>query len=206
MAISGLLVGAAALAAAQQGGQPAGKPYPALEILDAFSLACTDIGDIAKAGARVRAAGWEPIAADDKSQIAKIVDHYRQKVDAVGDFKPLEGSEYRKTVAGRELSLTLSGVEIPHLARTNFCRVYDFGAVAPVPLKMLARWAGREPDESEIQKDGFTKHVWETGLRPGTERMTGGMIFSFISPAVREQRDMLFSGLVFQAQESEVLE
>lgn len=204
--ISALTIGFFALAAAQQGAQPAGSPYPVREVLDAFSSACADIGDMAKARSRVLAAGWAPIPADDKSQLAQIVSTYKRRVDAEGDLKPLDGGEYRKTVAGRELSLALSGVEYPLLARTSFCRLYDFGANAPVPVKMLERWAGRKPGESELQEDGFTKYEWETGLRPGTANVRTGMIISFVPPAAREQRNMLFSGLVFQAQESEVLE
>lgn len=195
MLASGLLIGLFALAAARDEAPPAENPYPAREVLAAFATACSGIENLAVAKASVIAAGWQAIPADDKGALRQLVDYGKAKLaESDAEAKLLDGGEYRLTVAGRELSLALSGVDLGDL-QSHGCRVYDFAAPAPISAEDLEGWAARKPGSSTDPMPGFTKNVWNPGLKPGHMEME----VSYAAPGALAAIGIPLAGLVLTA-------
>ena len=200
MAASGLLIGLFALAALQDA-PPAENPYPAREVLAAFATACSGIENMAVAKASIVAAGWQPIPADDKGALRQLVDYGKARlVESDPEAKLLAGGEYRMAVAGRELSLALSGVDLETI-RSQGCRVYDFAATAPISAENLEDWAVRKPGSSTEPAPGIIKHVWNPGLKPGHMEME----VSYAAPGALAGTGIPLTGLVFTATAMEFL-
>jgi hypothetical protein len=195
MLASGLLIGLFALAAAQDEAPPAENPYPAREVLAAFATACSGVENLAVAKASVVAAGWQAIPADDKGALRQLVDYGKAKLaESDAEAKLLDGGEYRMTVAGRELALALSGVDLGDL-QSHGCRVYDFTAPAPISADELESWAVRKPGSSTDPMPGLTKHIWNPGLKPGHMEME----VSYAAPGALAATGIPLTGLVLTA-------
>lgn len=195
MAASGLLIGMFGLVAAQTDAPPAEAPYPAREVLAAFATACSGIEDLDVAKASALAAGWQPLAEGDQGPLAQLVAFGKtQTAKSNGEARLLDGREYRKTVAGRELGLALSGVDL-ETVRSQGCRVYDFAATAPIPPRDLEEWAVRKPNSSQTPGEGIIKHLWNPGLKPGHMEME----VSFVPKGALAAANIPLSGLVFVA-------
>ncbi len=200
MAASGLLIGLFALAAMQDT-PPAENPYPAREVLSAFATACSGIESMAVAKASVLAAGWQPVPADDTGALMALVAFGKAKLaESDPDMKLIEGGEYRMTVAGRELGVVLSGVDLEKI-RSQGCRVYDFTAVSAISPEDLEGWAARKPNDTQTPQGGIIKHVWNPGLKPGHMEME----ISFVSQGALAAANIPLSGLVFTATAMEFL-
>lgn len=193
-----------ALLATQVGDSPA-EPvvpaYPAREVLEAFATACSGIENMAVAKASVLAAGWQPLPADDKGQLMQLVAYGKKALaESDPDMKMLEGGEYRMTVAGRELGVALSGVDLETI-RSQGCRMYDFSATAAISAEDLAGWAVRKPNNTQTPEGGLIKHVWNPGLKPGHMEME----ISFVPQGALAAANIPLSGLVFTATAMEFL-
>lgn len=200
MSASGLLIGLFALAAVQDT-PPAEAPYPAREVLEAFATACSGIENMPVARASVLAAGWQPIPADDTGPLMRLVAYGKKMLaESEPDMKLIEGGEYRMTVAGRELGLALSGVDLETIRSTG-CRVYDFAATAEIPPQELEDWAVRKPNVSQKPAEGLVKQVWNPGLKPGHMEME----VSFAAPGALKTLDIPLSGIIFTATAMEFL-
>jgi hypothetical protein len=200
MVASGLLIGLFALAAVQDA-PPAENPYPAREVLAAFATACSGIESIEVAKASALAAGWQPVPADDTGALMKLVAFGKAKLaESDPDLKLIEGGEYRKTVAGRDLSLALSGVDMETI-RSLGCRVYDFTATATISPSELEDWAVRKPTDTQTPQGGVIKHIWNPGLKPGHMEME----ISFVPQGALAAANIPLSGLVFTATAMEFL-
>lgn len=191
-----------ALAAMQAADAPAEAPaYPAREVLEAFATACSGIENMAVAKASVQAAGWETVPADDPGQLRTLVTYGAKKLAEYDpEAKLTDGGEYRKTVAGRELGLALSGAQIDTI-RSYGCRVYDFTAPAAIPVEELESWAVRKPNDTQTPSPGLVKHVWNPGLKPGHMEME----ISFVTKGALGTSDIPLSGLVLVATAMEFL-
>ena len=201
MMASGLLIGMIGLAAAQADAPPAQAPYPAREVLSAFATACSGIENMDVARASVIAAGWQPVPADDPGQLMQLVALGKARLaQSDSGLKLAQGGEYRITVAGRELSLALSGVDLETI-RSYGCRVYDFDAPAAIAEQDLEHWAARKPNDTQTPGDGLIKHVWNPGLKPGHMEME----ISFVPKGSLAAADIPLSGLVFVAKAMEFL-
>lgn len=199
---SGLLIGMIGLAAAQADAPPAETPYPAQKVLAAFATACSGIENMATAKASVMAAGWQPVPADDPGQLMQLVAWGKAKLaESDPDMKLAQGGEYRMTVAGRELSLALSGVDLETI-RSNGCRVYDFAAPAPISPGELEDWAVRKPNNTQTPGEGMVKHIWNPGLKPGHMEME----ISYVPKGALAAANIPLSGLVFVATAMEFLQ
>lgn len=200
MASSGLLIGLFALAAVQDA-PPAENPYPAREVLSAFATACSGIENMAVAKASVLAAGWQPVPADDTGALMKLVAFGKAKLaESDPDMNLIEGGEYRKTVAGRELGVILSGVDLETI-RSHGCRVYDFAATAAIAAEDLEGWAVRKPNDTQRPDGGLIKYIWNPGLKPGHMEME----VSFVPQGALGSANIPLSGLVFTATAMEFL-
>lgn len=191
-----------ALAALQAEPPPAEPPpYPAREVLEAFATACSGIENMAVAQASVIAAGWQPIPPEDKGELMQLVAYGKAMLaKSDPDMKLIEGGEYRKTVAGRDLGLALSGVDLETI-RSQGCRVYDFAATAPISPEDLESWAVRKPNDTQTPAEGLVKQVWNPGLKPGHMEME----VSFAAPGALKTLDIPLSGLIFTATAMEFL-
>jgi hypothetical protein len=195
------LLALAALQAAEATEQPDAPAYPAREVLSAFATACSGIEDMAVAKASVLAAGWQPVAADDTGALMTLVAFGKAKLaESDPDMKLIEGGEYRKTVAGRELGVVLSGVDLEKI-RSQGCRVYDFTATAAISPEDLEGWAVRKPNDTQTLDGGMIKHVFNPGLKPGHMEME----ISFVPQGALAAAKIPLSGLVFTATAMEFL-
>lgn len=195
------LVALAALQAAEAPELPEAPAYPAREVLAAFATACSGIENMAVAKATVLAAGWQPVPADDTGPLMKLVAFGKAKLaESDPDMKLIEGGEYRMTVAGRELGVILSGVDLETL-HSYGCRVYDFTATAAISAEDLEGWAVRKPNDTQMPEGGLIKHVWNPGLKPGHMEME----ISFVPQGALAAANIPLSGLVFTATAMEFL-
>jgi hypothetical protein len=138
---------------------------PEREMLDAFKAACARTGnDIAATKADAAASGWTEMAEEAEPRIARLVKLGRDAAEADGK---VEGAHYRRTLAGRDIFLIVSRYE----DRTGFwgagCRLYDFGATAPLDGPGLEAWMGKPPTAVQVPAPGLTKRLWEPGWRDG---------------------------------------
>jgi hypothetical protein len=119
------------------------------------------------------------------------------------EIKLLPGIVARRTVAGRDLFLVGSGIELGKL-HSYGCRVYDFAATEALTAEALKRWAVRKPNDAQAQA-GAVRNVWNPGLKPGHMEME----VSFVAQDAPIRREPLFSalsGLAMTATAMELIE
>jgi len=121
----------------------------------------------------------------------------RQGRDALAAEDPaaelVEGSEFRKVVAGRTLYLAISGVRSEGMTARG-CRVFDFTAPSAPTAEELERWAVRPPIATP-GPEGASKFTWNPGLKPGHMEME----IIFVPPGSRPLPGFDVSGLALIA-------
>ena len=142
----------------------ASQPYPATEVLDAFRTACANTRKFEKLEKQLPKKGWEALPAGGEPRIAQLVSKGRA---ALEDGERLDGHEYRKSVAGRQLYLVTSRVTDESGIWASGCRLYDFDAGAPIADATLVKWMTREPTHKEELPNGGVIRKWEPGWRSG---------------------------------------
>jgi len=162
------MLGLAALLLAAQAAPDAG--YPLEAVLDAFATACSGAENTDVNMASATAAGWERLAADADTPVTRLSRQGREAL-AVQDpeAEMLEGGEFRRSVAGRTLYLSVSAVRIGEMTARG-CRVFDFAAPRAPAAEELERWAVRPPVVGAAPA-GAAKFTWNPGLKPGHMEM-----------------------------------
>ena len=142
----------------------ASQPYPALEVLGAFRAACENPRRFERLEKQLPKKGWERLPHNAESRITLLVSKGKA---AVEDGEQLQGHEYAKQVAGRQLYLVTSRLTDKSGIWASGCRLYDFDAGAPIADAVLAKWMTRKPSHKEELPNGGTIRKWEPGWRSG---------------------------------------
>jgi len=159
MSPAGIVVAALAGAAPQ----PA---YPAEAVYAAFTDACADVADLDKASATLPGKGWEAFEPAPDSETGQLLARGRRMTQEMMPgtrLRPM--AAFRRTVAGEDLELVLSGVE-QGKSWTNGCRVYDYRETRTISLDFMEKKLGRKPAEQVARPGILEKAVWEPGYRP----------------------------------------
>ena len=152
------------IAAALQATPAAGSGYPAAEVYAAFAQGCAEVGDLAKARTALTAAGWQAYEPAPGSPADKLVKLGTDALRGNAGIKVRPGATFRRTVAGEQLDLILSGIESDG-AWINGCRVYDFGETRELPIALVTQRLGREPTVATTHAGLLNKAEWNPGLR-----------------------------------------
>lgn len=142
----------------------ASQPYPATEVLDAFRTACAQTRKFDRFEKQLPKKGWQPLPESAEPRIAQLVSKGKAALD---DGERLDGHEYRKIVAGRQLYLVTSRVTDKSGIWASGCRLYDFEAGAPIADAKLVEWMKREPTHKQDLPNGGVIRKWEPGWRSG---------------------------------------
>lgn len=145
--------------------------YPAAEVLSAVRAACGRLTSLPDAHAHVRAVGWTRIEDASATPIGPLmsfaIEQGSKIVAAGGGSMQVDKGVYRRTVAGEELWLALSGVTIGGRV-VHGCRVYDVGETRRISARDAADWLGREPDEA-VDRPELMRAEWEPGVNAGQD-------------------------------------
>ena len=171
-----------------------GADYPLRDVLTAFATACSGAEDGAVNVASATAAGWERLPADAETPISRLLRQGREALAAEDpSARMVEGSAFRKVVAGRTLYLAVSGVRSEGMTSRG-CRVFDFAAPRAPTAEELEQWAVRTPVVSS-GPEGSRKFTWNPGLKPGHMEME----IIFVRPGSRPLPGFDVSGLALIA-------
>lgn len=190
------MLSAAALLAVAAPAAAETPEYPAREVLAAFATACSTVEEMDVARAAVAAAGWEQIPEDDSTPVGRLVLLGKSMTADMADdgTKLLSGSSYRKTVAGRQLYLALSGATLDDITSQG-CLMYDFDATDAIPRQELEDWAVRTPNDGQSPGEGIEVSTWNPGLKPGHMEME----IAFFPKDSPTAKAMGISGMSFSA-------
>lgn len=179
-------------------------PYPAREVLAAFATACSGAEDAAVNLVSATAAGWERLPADADTPVSRLVHAGQVAMDerarAEGNAVPeaISGVEFRRTVAGRVLFLSVSGIRADgYVARG--CRLFDFAAPRAISSDELYDWSARDASRSSGEPGGFRRVVYSPGLKPGHMEME----VYYIPPGTKLPMGIEFSGISLVATATE---
>jgi len=139
-------------------------------VLDAFRTACSDLGSLDAAEAKVTGSGWSRAADPDATPVGELL-RFGLEAGAkmVKDQGKVNGKPavYSREVAGEKLYLILSAVELGETSVTG-CRAYDPDETRKIEVVDAERWMGRAPDQT-IDRPELTRFTWEPGLLPGQD-------------------------------------
>lgn len=156
------------LALALLAATPAAAPpaYPAKQVVAAFAQACRETPDFARARTALLAAGWEAYTPAPDSIMGKLLAKGRAAIASDPDGATMiDGGTFRRTVAGEQLELTLSGVKMGDIVSLG-CRVFDFGEARAIPVAAVTALVGRAPGQT-IATPQLSKSLWEPGYAEG---------------------------------------
>ena len=170
--------------------------YPAVAVLDAARKACAGIATIKGAKAQLAKAGWTKVADPSTSPVGPILsygimagEHFIGDRGSVGFEMPV----YRKIVAGEELWLILSDVNMDGVA-VHGCRIYDPGEERRIEPAAATRWMGRVPSKVE-NRPVLTRVLWEPGAGAGQDSFE-----LFHIPAASPARELVkITGIAIKA-------
>ena len=133
-------------------------------VLDAFRAACERVDDLEGMRADAVRGGWTPIEDADDERIARI---NRMGRESAADMARVEIASYRAELDGREHFLILSRFEDSNGLWGHGCRLYQFGAAAPIDADLLNRWMTRPPTGADDLPGYGSQRLWEPGWRMG---------------------------------------
>jgi hypothetical protein len=159
------LLSGAALARGQ-----AESAYPARAVLDAFRIACADLGTLDATRDAAVAAGWQRVADPATTPLGGLVamseklgGSYAAKTG--GSLDPM--TVYVRELAGERLYVVLSGVTSE--GRTvNACRLYDVDEKRSIAPATVSAWLGAQPVQSVDRKE-IARATWQPGLSPAQD-------------------------------------
>jgi len=154
------------VAAAQGAAAPAPEVYPAEAVYAAFKEACADVGDLGRARTTLAKAGWQSYEPKADSPAGRLVKLGTDAMNGRKGAKLRRGSAWRRTVAGEQLDLLLSGVEIDG-SWVNGCRMYDFAEARELPASVVKDGIGREPTRIVDRPGALRRTEWSPGYAPG---------------------------------------
>jgi hypothetical protein len=153
-----ILIAALALAA-NAAPAPSGE---AREMLDAFKAACARTGrDIEPMKADATGSGWSPMPEDGDPRIARLIKMGRDVAEPGGKAT---GATFRRTLGGRDIFLIVSRYEDKEGVWGTGCRLYDFGAAAPLDGAGLEAWVDKPATGVVQPAPGLQKRLWEPWL------------------------------------------
>jgi hypothetical protein len=150
--------------------EEAAEPYPAQAVLDAFRDACSDLASLPKAEARVAASGWTRATDPYATPVGELVRFgYEAGEKMVAGRGKVSGQPavFTRTVAGEDLYLVLSSVELEGTAITG-CRAYHPAEERKIDVAAAARWVGREPDR-KVERAELAQYTWQPGYVRGQD-------------------------------------
>jgi hypothetical protein len=161
-----------------------------------FATACSGAEDTAVNLASLVAAGWEKLPADADTPVTRLsrdgMAAMKERAEAEGNPVPeaLSGAEFRRTVAGRQLYVSVSGIRDGAFTARG-CRLYDFTAPRALSADELQDWSVRDPADINTAPEGLQKAIYNPGLKPGHMAME---IF-FIPPGTAMPMGIELSGI-----------
>jgi hypothetical protein len=172
-------------------------PYPEAEVLNAFGEACGGIDSLKKTAKGAVASGWETFTPDASSPIGQLLEYgYSEgkkiiEEEGRGSISPM--LSLRREVAGEQLVLVLSGVELDGTI-VNGCRVYDVGEERELSVGAGEKWVGRAPSHL-VRDDLLSTATWEPGYGKGHNSFE----IYFIPPRSPAIEFVKFSGVALKA-------
>ncbi len=142
-------------------------PYPAIEVLNAFREGCGTVENQAVTAASLTAADWQEGSAFAPVQLVIFLNFARETggsavTEAGGTMSEMQ--VFKKTVAGEELYVVLSEVEVDG-TRVSACRLFDLGETRAIAPETVAEWLDREPTRAVNQRN-IQISDWEPGTLP----------------------------------------
>lgn len=135
-----------------------------------FDGICRDLGDVDALKSAAETAGWEEFEPEAGSDLEKLLAFGRKAVEEAAPGATYNNWAYRKSAAGRDLTLVLSDIPMGP-ATTRECRVYDFAAAAPPTQAAVSRWTSTPPTKQASQQ-GLTAWEWAPGFRDDLTQMS----------------------------------
>jgi len=145
--------------------------YPAAAVMDAMRGACSDVRAVtAAAGPKGAIAGWTRVADPASTPVGGLV-AFGQKAGEkmlAGKGQMLgDPAVFRREVAGEELYLVLSAIEME--GRTvRGCRLYDPGETRPITPAAAEAWVGRKAT-GKVDGPDFSRAAFEPGFAAGQD-------------------------------------
>ena len=133
-------------------------------VLDAFRAVCDRVDDLEAMRAEAVRGGWTSIEDADDPRIARINQMGRE---SAADMARVEIGTYRAELGGREHFLILSRFEDSNGMWGHGCRLYQFGAPAPIDGDLLTGWMTRPPTGADDLPGYGSQRLWEPGWRMG---------------------------------------
>ena len=145
-------------------------PVPPAEdraLFAAFKGVCSKVRKLDAMEAAARRGKWQAVEPSAHPNLDLLVtkglsDSKRKEPDAT-----FAGSQYHRTVAGRELWLVLSRYRDKDGYWSNGCRIYHFEAATALPVEELTALMGKAPTGSVPLPEDQVKHLWEPGWKNG---------------------------------------
>lgn len=192
-----MLTAAALLLAAQAPVDASPEPaYPADDVLAAFADVCRPIADLDAVAEGAAARGWERFEPDPASPIGELVafgETEGAKMLAPKGGKLLPMAALRRNVAGEDLVVILSGIELSG-QRVNGCRLYDVGETRELDASAIESWVGR-PRTRNMDDPAIRVSTWE----PGYDAAHDSLELFFIPPGSPAIAMLKVSGVALKA-------
>lgn len=145
-------------------------PLPSVEdraLFAGFKQVCSQVRDLRKMERAARKGKWQAVSEDANPQLAQLVRGGREAALQGEPGATVSGAQFTRTLGGRTLWLVTSRYQDKDGYWGNGCRIYDFAAVAPLPLDTLIALMGKPNTGSVPLPDGNVKHLWEPGWKSG---------------------------------------